>query len=158
MILVVSQNEYFDGFKQAQRRDDDISIVNAGMRVAFKEGSNEIEDVSLAFGGMAPITVLAKKTMAGLVGKYVDVVCVSGKTNWLYSRNWDDSLVPAACRLLQQELLLAPGTPGGMEAFRNTLTTSFFFKFFLRVTQKLGDRKASFEYSEDRNSYVVSDC
>lgn len=32
------QHEYVKEFKQAHRRDDDIAIVNAGMRVAFKEG------------------------------------------------------------------------------------------------------------------------
>jgi xanthine dehydrogenase/oxidase len=63
------QNEYFDGFKQAHRRDDDISIVNAGMRVVFNEGSNKIAELNMAFGGMAPITVLAKKTGPALVGK-----------------------------------------------------------------------------------------
>lgn len=61
--------EYFDGFKQAHRRDDDISIVNAGMRVLFDQGSNVIKEIFLAFGGMAPITVLATKTMSALIGK-----------------------------------------------------------------------------------------
>lgn len=32
------QHEYVKEFKQAHRRDDDIAIVNAGMRVAFEEG------------------------------------------------------------------------------------------------------------------------
>ncbi|ELU12941.1 hypothetical protein CAPTEDRAFT_198744 [Capitella teleta] len=124
LVPFTKENEYFDGFKQAHRRDDDISIVNAGMRVVFNEKSNEIEDIHLAFGGMAPVTVLAKKTMANLVGK-----------------KWDDALVPEVCQSLQEELQLAPGTPGGMESYRNTLTMSFFFKFYLRVLQSLSDRK-----------------
>lgn len=60
------QNEYFCGYKQAQRREDDISIVNAGMKVTFKPGSDIISDIHLAFGGMAPTTVFAKKTQAAL--------------------------------------------------------------------------------------------
>lgn len=31
------QHEYVKEFKQAHRRDDDIAIVNAGMRVAFEQ-------------------------------------------------------------------------------------------------------------------------
>jgi xanthine dehydrogenase/oxidase len=31
------QHEYVKEFKQAHRRDDDIALVNAGMRVAFEQ-------------------------------------------------------------------------------------------------------------------------
>lgn len=57
------QNEYFLGYKQARRRDDDIAIVNAGMRVAFRPDSIAVEQLRLAFGGMAPTTVMAPATM-----------------------------------------------------------------------------------------------
>lgn len=60
------QDEYFYGFKQAQRKEDDISIVNAGMIVEFKEKSNIVKEMRLAFGGMAATTIMAKKTMAKL--------------------------------------------------------------------------------------------
>ena len=69
------QNEYFEGFKQAHRRDDDISIVNAGMRVLFEEGSNVIKELTLAYGGMAPITIMAASTMKQLVGRYALCIC-----------------------------------------------------------------------------------
>ncbi len=70
MTLVTFQNDYFCGFKQAQRREDDIAIVNAGMKVTLKSGTSEIEDLKLAFGGMAPKTVMALKAMKSLIGWY----------------------------------------------------------------------------------------
>ena len=51
-------------------------------------------------------------------------------------RNWDDDLVQEACDLLEKELSLPPGVPGGMETYRNTLCVSFFFKFYLTVQMK----------------------
>ena len=69
--VMLPQNEYFGGYKQSPRRDDDIAIVNAGMRVRFEDNSTVIKDISLAFGGMAPTTVVARKTMKELNGKWV---------------------------------------------------------------------------------------
>jgi xanthine dehydrogenase/oxidase len=45
-------------FKQAKRREDDIAIVTSGMRVHLEEDGDlwTIRDLSLAFGGMGPIT------------------------------------------------------------------------------------------------------
>ena len=41
------------------------------MRVAMKPGTTIVEDCTLAFGGMAPTTVLALRTMAKLKGRWV---------------------------------------------------------------------------------------
>ena len=56
------------------------------------------------------------------------------------NRRWEDSLVPEVCRLLADDLPLAPGAPGGMVEYRRTLTTSFFFKFYLTVLMQLQAR------------------
>ncbi|XP_038073974.1 xanthine dehydrogenase/oxidase-like [Patiria miniata] len=119
-IPFTSENEYFYGFKQAPRREDDIAIVNAGMRVLMKPGTNVVEDCTLAFGGMAPTSVLASKTMASIK-----------------ERHWADGLVEAMCPLLAEDLPLPPGAPGGMEPYRQSLTLSFFFKFYLGVLEEL---------------------
>jgi xanthine dehydrogenase/oxidase len=63
------QDQYFYAYKQAKRRDDDIAIVNLAANVEFSPGTDTIEDISLAFGGMAPTTVLAMKTKSRLIGK-----------------------------------------------------------------------------------------
>ncbi|XP_059170556.1 xanthine dehydrogenase/oxidase-like [Physella acuta] len=117
-----SENEYFFGYKQASRREDDISIVNAGMRVDLDHNGKIIKDIQLAFGGMSVNTVLATKTMEALKG-----------------RVWDESVLDTACSqdMLPADLPLPPGSPGGMVAYRRALTLSFFFKFYTAVTNRL---------------------
>ena len=63
-----SQNEFFAGYKQAHRRDDDIAIANSGMKITLDE-NNIIQHAAFAFGGMAPFTVMALKTMSGVIGR-----------------------------------------------------------------------------------------
>lgn len=116
LIPYTKDNEYFFGYKQARRRDDDIAIVNAGMKVSFHHNTNKVTNVKLAFGGMAPTTVMANETMKELQGK-----C------------WDTSLLELASDTLLKDLPLPPSVPGGMVEYRRALTLSFFFKFYLSV-------------------------
>ena len=67
--IFLFQNEYFYGYKQSPRREDDIAVVNAGMRVALIPGTDKVHDCTVAYGGMAPTTVLATKTMENIKGK-----------------------------------------------------------------------------------------
>ncbi|XP_051880287.1 xanthine dehydrogenase/oxidase-like [Pristis pectinata] len=128
-IPYTRKGEYFSAFKQAQRREDDIAIVNCGMQVAFREGTSVVEELELSYGGMGPTTVSAKKTCQELLGK-----------------QWNKELLQRACSLLASELTLSPSAPGGMVQFRRTLSLSFFFKFYLSVLQKLGqDFKGDFQ-------------
>ncbi|XP_053568605.1 xanthine dehydrogenase/oxidase [Bombina bombina] len=112
--------EYLSAFKQASRREDDIAIVTSAMMVWFKPNSSQVENIQISYGGMAPVTVLATNTCKKLIG-----------------REWNESLLQDACQLLAQEMTLSPSAPGGMVEFRQTLTLSFFFKFYLIVLKKL---------------------
>ncbi|CAL4058678.1 unnamed protein product, partial [Meganyctiphanes norvegica] len=123
LIPYTDENEYFFGYKQARRRDDDIAIVNAGMKVCFKPNTNQVINLHLAFGGMAPTTVMANKTMKVLAGKY-----------------WDTSLLELASETLLEDLPLPPSVPGGMVEYRRALTLSFFFKFYLSVRGHLSEK------------------
>jgi len=120
LIPYLKEDEYFWGFKQAKRRDDDIAIVNAGMLVRFEVGTNVIQHIALAFGGMAPTTVMARTTASSLIG-----------------HPWNEDVVQEASKTLIEDLPLAPGAPGGMIEFRRSLTLSFFFKFYMIVQEKL---------------------
>ncbi|RDD44277.1 Xanthine dehydrogenase/oxidase [Trichoplax sp. H2] len=124
LIPYTSQNEYFHGFKQARRRSDDITIVNAGMRVALEKNSLRcnyiIRDCTLSFGGMAPITIIARKTSDFLVG-----------------REWNENLTDIVIQLLSKDMPLAFSTPGGMVEYRKILAPSFFLKFYLMVSSQL---------------------
>ncbi|GMH11486.1 hypothetical protein Nepgr_013327 [Nepenthes gracilis] len=114
--------EYVREFKQAHRRDDDIAIVNAGMRVHLKEKDEEwiVTDASIIYGGVAPCSLPASKTKEFLIGK-----------------SWNKELLGNALRVLEKDILLREDAPGGMVEFRKSLTLSFFFKFFLWVCQQM---------------------
>ncbi|KAF4528372.1 hypothetical protein B566_EDAN016934 [Ephemera danica] len=122
LVPYTSENEYFVAYKQAKRRDDDIAIVNAALKVKFEStSSDKIAAMSMAFGGMAPTTVMAVKT-----------------SNALQGRDWDETTLDEAYNLLMNELPLSPEAPGGMVQFRRALTLSFMLKFYLSVCEQRG--------------------
>ncbi|VAH17405.1 unnamed protein product [Triticum turgidum subsp. durum] len=114
--------EYVKEFKQAHRREDDIALVNAGMRmhITEAEGNWIVSDVSIVYGGVAAVPLTAAKTEKFLVGKKLD-----------------DGLLDETFNLLKEDIPLAENAPGGMVEFRSSLTLSFFFKFFLYVTHEM---------------------
>ncbi|XP_062598165.1 xanthine dehydrogenase/oxidase-like, partial [Saccostrea cucullata] len=127
----MQQNEYFFGYKQANRREDDIAIVNAGIQVQFEPSSNNIKGMRLAFGGMAPTTVMATKAMKNCIG-----------------RKWEDDLVKDMADWLADDLPLPPGSPGGMTEYRRTLCISFFYKFYLTVLMQIRQRLPGIVHSK----------
>ncbi|KAK2707466.1 xanthine dehydrogenase/oxidase-like isoform X2 [Artemia franciscana] len=117
-----SETEYIFAFKQSKRREDDIAIVNSGMRVSLLVTDNQvhIQDASFVFGGMAPTTVFAKKSAQAIIGK-----------------EWNESIMDVVLKTLLEDLPLSPSAPGGMTAYRQSLTLSFFFKFYNIVNKEL---------------------
>ena len=71
MIPFSRPNEYIKEFKQSPRREDDIAIVNAGMRVRLtKEGDGWfVSEASFAFGGVAAKAIMAKEVASAIIGK-----------------------------------------------------------------------------------------
>ncbi|XP_067010051.2 xanthine dehydrogenase [Anabrus simplex] len=120
IIPYTKENQYFHAYKQAKRRDDDIAIVNAAVNVTFQPESLIIQNIALAFGGMAPTTVLARKTQEKLIG-----------------RKWNEEMLEEAYAFLMEDLPLSPSAPGGMIQYRRALTLSFFFKAYLAILQQL---------------------
>ncbi|XP_012253844.2 xanthine dehydrogenase isoform X2 [Athalia rosae] len=114
------QGEYFIAYKQAKRRDDDIAIVNSALNVFFKPGSNIVQNVLLAYGGMAPTTMLARRTCETMINK-----------------KWDEQILEPVYDSLINELPLSGNVPGGMVHYRRSLTLSLFFKAFLQITKYL---------------------
>ncbi|KAM2352292.1 hypothetical protein ACFXTH_006986 [Malus domestica] len=113
--------EYVKEYKQAHRRDDDIAIVNAGIRVHLEDrGGWVVSDASIAYGGVAPLSLSAKRTKFFLIGK-----------------SWNQEMLQGALKVLQEDVLLKDDAPGGMVEFRRSLSVSFFFKFFLWVSHQM---------------------
>jgi xanthine dehydrogenase iron-sulfur cluster and FAD-binding subunit A len=64
------------GDAQAHRRDDDIAIVNAGVRLRMeeREGGWVVAEVAVAYGGVAPLTIMAPKARSRAASVVVYVV------------------------------------------------------------------------------------
>lgn len=113
-------NQHFIAYKQAKRRDDDIAIVNMALNVTFKPNSDIIDDILIAYGGMAPTVIMTPITSLNAKGK-----------------KWDKALLETVNRDLINELPLAETAPGGAILYRKSLTLSLFFKAFLDISQTL---------------------
>ncbi|KAJ8964524.1 hypothetical protein NQ314_004819 [Rhamnusium bicolor] len=114
------KDQYFQAYKQARRREDDIAIVNAAVNVTFEPKSDIISNISFGFGGMSFKTVAAPRTEEKLRGM-----------------PWNRQTLEIAYSYLLEDLPLEPGAPGGMIQYRRSLTLSLFFKTFLAISQEL---------------------
>lgn len=112
--------EYIRAYKQAKRKDDDIAIVNAVLRVSLSP-SRDVESVNLVFGGMAPMTVPAKTAEAYMVGK----------------KFTNPATLEGTMSALGQDFDLKFGVPGGMATYRKSLALGFFYRFYHDVLSKL---------------------
>jgi xanthine dehydrogenase/oxidase len=119
-IPVTAENEYFQAYKQAKRKDDDIAIVNTALRVKLSS-SHVVEGVDLIYGGMAATTIAAKTASAYLIGrKWTDPATLEGTIN-----------------ALERDFDLRFGVPGGMATYRKSLAFGFFYRFYHEVLAKL---------------------
>ncbi|KAF2806742.1 uncharacterized protein BDZ99DRAFT_421912 [Mytilinidion resinicola] len=105
--------EVLKAYKQAKRKDDDIAIVTAGFKVRLNE-AGEVEDIVLAYGGMAPKTVESVNSQVALLGK-----------RWFSSETLELGLDN-----LTKDFDLSFSVPGGMAHYRKTLALSLFFRFW----------------------------
>ncbi|KAF4637755.1 hypothetical protein G7Y89_g328 [Cudoniella acicularis] len=125
-IPVTSEKgEFFQAYKQSKRKDDDIAIVNAAIRVSLNS-SNVVESANLVYGGMAPTTIAAKTAGAYLVGK----------------KFTDPSILEGVMNALEQDFDLRFGVPGGMATYRKSLALGFFYRFYHEVLSKLEVKEA----------------
>ncbi|KAJ3287637.1 hypothetical protein HK104_008503 [Borealophlyctis nickersoniae] len=117
-------NEYVKAYKQSKRKDDDIAIVNAALRVLIQEEGGKAvwvtKEARFAYGGMGPTTLVAKSASQYVVGK-----------------PWTQETVDEASKLLVQDLPLTLSSPGGQIQYRRLLSLSFLHKFHLYLTHAL---------------------
>lgn len=116
-IPVASEKgEYVRSYKQSKRKDDDIAIVNACLRVVLDD-SYKVKDAELVYGGMAPITIQAKQATEYILGKtFTDPQTLEGVMN-----------------ALEKDFNLPFGVPGGMATYRKSLAIGFFYRFYQDV-------------------------
>ncbi|KAI4094273.1 MAG: hypothetical protein LQ344_002352 [Seirophora lacunosa] len=115
------KGEYLRAYKQAKRKDDDIAIVNAALRVTLDFSQKIVDSVNLVYGGMAPTTVSAKEATEYLKGKdFTDPATLEGALN-----------------ALETDFNLRFGVPGGMATYRKSLALGFFYRFHHEVLSEL---------------------
>ncbi|KAK4242199.1 molybdopterin binding aldehyde oxidase/xanthine dehydrogenase [Achaetomium macrosporum] len=134
--LTQEKNEFFRAYKQAKRKDDDIAIVTAALKLRLCD-DGVVETANLVYGGMAPMTVAAKQANAYLVGrKLAELETLEGAMNAL-GRDFD----------------LQFSVPGGMASYRKSLALGFFYRFYHEVMLTLGpntaDQEAASELERD---------
>jgi len=107
------KNENLSLYKSSQRKDLDISCVNAAFRLEIK--SNQILSARLALGGVGPTPMRLKKT-----------------EKLLLKKNVNSETLELACRSLQGEI--APISDlRGSHAFRRVTAENFFRHFFMNL-------------------------
>lgn len=110
--------QYFKAYKQARRKEDDITIVTTSFNVKLDPNTKTVLDAKLCFGGMGPTTICAKATSLLMIGY-----------------RWDQNLLNVVFDSLTNELQLEISVPGGMADYRKSLCLSLFFRFYLYVLQ-----------------------
>lgn len=115
-----AKSEYLRAYKQAKRKDDDIAIVNAALRVAL-DNEQRVENVDLVYGGMAATTVAAKEAVTYLKGK-----------KWT-----DPTTLEETMNALEKDFDLRFGVPGGMATYRKSLALGFFYRFYNEILSEL---------------------
>ncbi|KAI2882529.1 hypothetical protein CBS76997_8527 [Aspergillus niger] len=120
-IPVASEKgEYLRAYKQSKRKDDDIAIVNAALRVSLSP-SHDVQSVNLVFGGLAPMTVSARNAEAYLAGK----------------KFTNPATLEGTMGALEQDFDLKFGVPGGMATYRKSLALGFFYRFYHDVLSSI---------------------
>lgn len=136
--VAAEKGEYIRTYKQSKRKDDDIAIVN-GCLSAKLDDQNVVKSANLVFGGMAPITIIAKNASEFLVGKSFP----------------EQETLEGVMNALEKDFNLPFGVPGGMATYRKSLAMGFFYKFFHDVLsniaegEKLIDKEAIPEIERD---------
>jgi xanthine dehydrogenase/oxidase len=125
--------EFVLPFKQTRRREDDISICSAGIRVLLTpdrdgEGASSsggaptwtVKNSTFTFGGLGPTVVNADVSSGVLQGK-----------------DWSYASVESVFAPMGKELMLPVTVPGGQAEYRTSLAVSFLYKAYLTVTTEL---------------------
>jgi len=117
--------EFLSVFKASRRKDDDIAIVTAAIRIVLARSSGfepgwNISDISFSFGGVAEATTSAKNAERSLIGS-----------------SFDEATMKLALQRVGDELQVPEEAPGGMAAYRSSVVVGFVFKAFLQTAEKL---------------------
>lgn len=138
-IPFTEEMQFFKAYKQARRRDDDISIVTAAFNVKIDKHTHLVNEAKLCYGGMGPTTICAEKS-----------------SNKIKGCKWTKDLIKIVFDSLTEELQLDSSAPGGMADYRKSLCLSLFFKFYYYVWDKIKSNKMEIIDSDNPGAYEIS--
>ncbi|KAG6005944.1 hypothetical protein E4U21_007507 [Claviceps maximensis] len=111
--VTAAENEFYRAYKQAKRKDDDIAIVTAAMKVKLND-VGVVTACNLIYGGMAATTCSAKQAARFIIGKkFAELETLEGVMSAL-SADFDMQF----------------SVPGGMASYRKALALGFFYRFY----------------------------
>lgn len=115
------KNEYILSYKQARRRDDDISIVTCCFRALLEEKSKKfsVSEFYCGIGGMAIVTIQCPRISDELKGEPLPL---------------SSTAIEKIRHLVDEALPLKFNVPGGMPGYRRALCASFLLRFFAEVS------------------------
>lgn len=119
-IPQTAEREVICAYKQAKRKDDDISIVTSSILIQV-DTENIVTKANIVYGGVAPMTVKSKQAAAFLIGRSLTT----------------KETLEGTIDQLSKEFDLPYGVPGGMPTFRKALVLSFFYKFYQTAMHRL---------------------
>ncbi|MBE3041110.1 FAD binding domain-containing protein [Candidatus Bathyarchaeota archaeon] len=137
--------EFFRTYKQAKRKDDDIAIVTAALRVLLDD-DGVVKECDLIYGGMAATTIAAKAAQEYLLGKTLAEL----------------ETLEGAMSALEKDFNLSFDVPGGMASYRKALALGFFYRYYQEVlggldgaTEGEGDKEAVDELEREISTGAV---
>lgn len=143
-VPLLKKNQHLFVYKQGRRRDDDICIVSATIKATINDQTNTIEDIKIAYSGMAAFPQRAKGTEKFLIGKEFTLENIN-----------------SAFAHIHKDLPLAENAPGGNVQFRKELAESFLFRFFHSTEKERGrpyDASASDIIDRPVPKFSISGC
>lgn len=122
--------DFMQAFKASRRRDDDIAIVSAGVRLRLRPPEDDagwtIAEANIALGGMAPKTI-----------------AVEAVESFLSGAGLNRSTITRALAIGKDALTLADNVPGGMPSYRLALALGFIFKALVNACSLASDAVSS---------------
>lgn len=122
-IPTTTKTQFFKAFKQAQRREDDITIVTGAFLLDMGRKTRVVNSLKIAYSGMDRVTKPALEAVRDVE-----------------NRVFDEEFLEDVMGKLREEFKLAPNVPGGMCRYRQTLVAAFWFKFYQYVQEQLDEK------------------
>ncbi len=117
-IPIPSPELVIDSFKVSKRKDLDISTVSAGFKLKLND-EEKVEEILLAYGGMAAMTKRAQNTESFLLGK-----------------TWNRDTIEQAKEFINEDFTPISDARSGKEA-RSVMASNLLLKFWAEQSYKV---------------------